>query len=178
MFKHLLVPLDGSRLAEAALPAAASLSERLDARVTLVHVIERRVLFVDLAVAQFAALGAVVGLLLPAQAALGVAVVDDKTAVVEVTVPSGVPSRSAIAPIFVVTSQPNRRDIPACELPAKQHAAAFRWTRNADAVCWISEHPRSRHAHVQFVRLTAAIPPNSDLHEYAASDLGTCAGPL
>jgi nucleotide-binding universal stress UspA family protein len=42
MFKHLLVPLDGSRLAEAALPAAASLSEKLDARVTLVHVIERR----------------------------------------------------------------------------------------------------------------------------------------
>jgi len=41
MFKHLLVPLDGSRLAEAALPAAAALSERLGARVTLLHVIER-----------------------------------------------------------------------------------------------------------------------------------------
>lgn len=41
MFKHLLVPLDGSRLAEAALPAAAALSERLGARVTLIHVIER-----------------------------------------------------------------------------------------------------------------------------------------
>ncbi|MFN2220751.1 MAG: universal stress protein [Anaerolineae bacterium] len=41
MFEHLLVPLDGSRLAEAALPAAAMLSERLGARVTLIHVIER-----------------------------------------------------------------------------------------------------------------------------------------
>ena len=41
MFEHLLVPLDGSRLAEAALPAAAALSERLGAQVTLVHVIER-----------------------------------------------------------------------------------------------------------------------------------------
>jgi nucleotide-binding universal stress UspA family protein len=42
MFEHLLVPLDGSRLAEAALPAAAYLSKTLDARVTLIHVIERR----------------------------------------------------------------------------------------------------------------------------------------
>jgi nucleotide-binding universal stress UspA family protein len=42
MFKHLLVPLDGSRLAEAALPAAETLSKTLDARVTLFHVIERR----------------------------------------------------------------------------------------------------------------------------------------
>ena len=42
MFEHLLVPLDGSRLAEAALPAAATLSQILDARVTLIHVIERR----------------------------------------------------------------------------------------------------------------------------------------
>jgi nucleotide-binding universal stress UspA family protein len=41
MFKHLLVPLDGSHLSEAALPAAAYLAERLKARVTLVHVIER-----------------------------------------------------------------------------------------------------------------------------------------
>jgi nucleotide-binding universal stress UspA family protein len=41
MFEHLLVPLDGSRLAEAALPAAATLSEALDAQVTLIHVIER-----------------------------------------------------------------------------------------------------------------------------------------
>jgi len=41
MFEHLLVPLDGSSLAEAALPAAAHLARALDARVTLVHVIER-----------------------------------------------------------------------------------------------------------------------------------------
>jgi nucleotide-binding universal stress UspA family protein len=41
MFKELLVPLDGSSLAEAALPAAAYLSQKLDARVTLVHVIEQ-----------------------------------------------------------------------------------------------------------------------------------------
>lgn len=41
MFTHLLVPLDGSRLAEAALAPAAYLAEMFDARVTLVHVIER-----------------------------------------------------------------------------------------------------------------------------------------
>lgn len=41
MFKHLLVPLDGSRLAEAALPAAAVLAAALDASVTLLHIIER-----------------------------------------------------------------------------------------------------------------------------------------
>jgi nucleotide-binding universal stress UspA family protein len=41
MFKHLLVPLDGSRLAETALPAAAYLARTLGAWVTLVHVIER-----------------------------------------------------------------------------------------------------------------------------------------
>lgn len=40
MFTHLLIPLDGSRLAETALPAAAALAERLQARVTLLHVIE------------------------------------------------------------------------------------------------------------------------------------------
>ena len=40
MFKHLLVPLDGSRLAEAALPVAAYLAQKLDAAVTLLHVIE------------------------------------------------------------------------------------------------------------------------------------------
>ena len=40
MFKHLLVPLDGSRLAEAALPAAAFLAARLGASVTLIHIIE------------------------------------------------------------------------------------------------------------------------------------------
>ena len=41
MFKSLLVPLDGSQLAEAGLPAAASLSEKLNAPVTLLHVIEQ-----------------------------------------------------------------------------------------------------------------------------------------
>ncbi|MFH1153148.1 MAG: universal stress protein [Pseudomonadota bacterium] len=41
MFKHILVPLDGSGLAESALPAAAFLAEKLSARVTLIHVIEK-----------------------------------------------------------------------------------------------------------------------------------------
>lgn len=41
MFRHLLVPLDGSRLAEAVLPATASLAERFGATVTLLHVMER-----------------------------------------------------------------------------------------------------------------------------------------
>jgi nucleotide-binding universal stress UspA family protein len=41
MFKHLLVPLDGSRLAESALPAAGFLAGRLGASVTLIHIVER-----------------------------------------------------------------------------------------------------------------------------------------
>ena len=41
MFKHLLVPLDGSSLAETALPAAAYLARLTSARVTLLHLIER-----------------------------------------------------------------------------------------------------------------------------------------
>jgi nucleotide-binding universal stress UspA family protein len=41
VFKHLLVPLDGSPMAESALPAAARLAELLGAQVTLLHVIER-----------------------------------------------------------------------------------------------------------------------------------------
>jgi nucleotide-binding universal stress UspA family protein len=41
MFKHILVPLDGSHLAEAAIPAAVSLSKTLGAPVTLLHVIEQ-----------------------------------------------------------------------------------------------------------------------------------------
>jgi nucleotide-binding universal stress UspA family protein len=41
MFKHLLVPLDGSSLAEMALPAAAFLARLMSARVTLLHLIER-----------------------------------------------------------------------------------------------------------------------------------------
>jgi nucleotide-binding universal stress UspA family protein len=41
MIQHILVPLDGSRLAEAALPLAARLAELLGASVTLIHVIEK-----------------------------------------------------------------------------------------------------------------------------------------
>jgi nucleotide-binding universal stress UspA family protein len=41
MFSHLLVPLDGSRLAESALPAAAYIAEKMNATVTLLHIIER-----------------------------------------------------------------------------------------------------------------------------------------
>lgn len=42
MFKHLLVPLDGSLLAETALPAAGYLTKTLQAGVTLLHLVERR----------------------------------------------------------------------------------------------------------------------------------------
>jgi nucleotide-binding universal stress UspA family protein len=41
MFRRLLVPLDGSRLAEAALPAARFLAARSGARVVLLHAVER-----------------------------------------------------------------------------------------------------------------------------------------
>ncbi|MDR3569517.1 MAG: universal stress protein [Syntrophobacteraceae bacterium] len=41
MFTHLLVPLDGSRLAEAPLSAAVSLALALNATVTLIHAVER-----------------------------------------------------------------------------------------------------------------------------------------
>jgi nucleotide-binding universal stress UspA family protein len=41
MFKHILVPLDGSKLAESALPVAASLAKSLKSPVTLLHVIEQ-----------------------------------------------------------------------------------------------------------------------------------------
>jgi len=41
MFQHILIPLDGSKMAEAALPAAAFLAEKLTSRVTLMHVVER-----------------------------------------------------------------------------------------------------------------------------------------
>jgi nucleotide-binding universal stress UspA family protein len=41
MFKHILVPLDGSQLAEAAVPVAASLAQILQAPVTLLHIIEQ-----------------------------------------------------------------------------------------------------------------------------------------
>lgn len=40
MFRHLLVPLDGSRLAETVLPAAAELAARMGAELTLLHVVE------------------------------------------------------------------------------------------------------------------------------------------
>jgi nucleotide-binding universal stress UspA family protein len=41
MFRHILVPLDGSAMAEAALPVARYLAGVLKARITLVHVIEK-----------------------------------------------------------------------------------------------------------------------------------------
>jgi nucleotide-binding universal stress UspA family protein len=41
MLKHLLIPLDGTSMAEAVLPVAASLAEKAGARVTLLHVLER-----------------------------------------------------------------------------------------------------------------------------------------
>ncbi|MBJ6750445.1 universal stress protein [Geomonas anaerohicana] len=41
MFKHILVPMDGSKLAEAALPAARFMAEKLQAQVTLFHVVEK-----------------------------------------------------------------------------------------------------------------------------------------
>ena len=41
MFKNILVPLDGSKLAETATAPAASLAETLDAPITLLHIIEK-----------------------------------------------------------------------------------------------------------------------------------------
>lgn len=41
MFKHILLPLDGSGLAESALPVAAYIAEKLHAQITLLHVIEK-----------------------------------------------------------------------------------------------------------------------------------------
>ncbi len=41
MFKHLLLPLDGSALAEAALPVARYLAGVLNAKITLIHVVEK-----------------------------------------------------------------------------------------------------------------------------------------
>lgn len=40
MFKHILIPLDGSRLAEAAIPSAVYLGKHLHASITLIHIIE------------------------------------------------------------------------------------------------------------------------------------------
>jgi nucleotide-binding universal stress UspA family protein len=42
MFKHLIVPLDGSRLSESAMPTVIHLAQKLNASVTLVHVIEKK----------------------------------------------------------------------------------------------------------------------------------------
>ena len=41
MIKHLLVPLDGSILAESVLPVAASLAKKINTDVTLIHIIEK-----------------------------------------------------------------------------------------------------------------------------------------
>jgi nucleotide-binding universal stress UspA family protein len=41
MFKHILLPLDGSQLAETAVPVVVYLAEKLKAQVTLLHVIEK-----------------------------------------------------------------------------------------------------------------------------------------
>jgi nucleotide-binding universal stress UspA family protein len=41
VFKHILVPLDGSRLAESAIPAAAFLAKLMGSSVTLLHIIEK-----------------------------------------------------------------------------------------------------------------------------------------
>jgi nucleotide-binding universal stress UspA family protein len=41
MFRHILLPLDGSRLAEAAVPVAAAMARKFGSAVTLLHVIER-----------------------------------------------------------------------------------------------------------------------------------------
>ncbi len=40
MLRHVLVPLDGSSLAESVLPAAAALATRFGAELTLLHVLE------------------------------------------------------------------------------------------------------------------------------------------
>jgi len=42
MFSHMLVPLDGTPLAESALPTALALARRFDSRITLLHVLEAR----------------------------------------------------------------------------------------------------------------------------------------
>ena len=47
MFKHLLIPLDTSRFAEAALPYAQTLAENFDGKMTLVCVIEHPLYFGD-----------------------------------------------------------------------------------------------------------------------------------
>jgi len=41
MFKHIMIPLDGSLLAQSSLPAAAYLAEKFHSRITLIHMIEK-----------------------------------------------------------------------------------------------------------------------------------------
>lgn len=41
MFRHILLPLDGSKFAESAISAAVFLADKLGARVTLIHIIEK-----------------------------------------------------------------------------------------------------------------------------------------
>lgn len=40
MFKHLVVPLDGSKLSESAIPVSISLARKLKAKITLLHIVE------------------------------------------------------------------------------------------------------------------------------------------
>ena len=40
MFKHILIPLDGSSMAESVLASVAALNQKLNATITLIHVIE------------------------------------------------------------------------------------------------------------------------------------------
>ncbi|MCA9995161.1 MAG: universal stress protein [Anaerolineales bacterium] len=47
MFKHILVPLDGSHFAEMALPYARVLSEKFNAKLTLACVVETPIIFGD-----------------------------------------------------------------------------------------------------------------------------------
>ncbi len=42
MFKHILIPLDGSKMAESVMPIALFLSENCKSEITLIHIIERR----------------------------------------------------------------------------------------------------------------------------------------
>ncbi|MGB7292864.1 MAG: universal stress protein [Thermodesulfobacteriota bacterium] len=41
MFKHILIPLDGSKMAESVMPIALFLSEHCKSEITLIHIIER-----------------------------------------------------------------------------------------------------------------------------------------
>jgi nucleotide-binding universal stress UspA family protein len=41
MFKHILIPLDGSKMAESVMPIALFLSENCKSQITLIHIIER-----------------------------------------------------------------------------------------------------------------------------------------